>query len=638
MEKNHTPRHRLLALLLSAAVFSGTMSVYALEPPAADAPPQTATPETAVATPAPTAQAEAPDEQQTPTMLTAPAQDPAAITIEAAKDAFIQQDDGDAAYGSAIPTVLKVKNANAADFHRRAMIAFDFGEQAETVQNAQSIVLRLYVTRYDWDKYYGWPDKERGQTRLLRIYDAGSEWAEDTVTWNTAPAITAETPIIINDIELTNGAIMDNGNILELDVTDYFKGTDKTGAGLLIGVFNNGDFASGDNSGFDFASKENADHPGPQLIITPGEVVELPAITALAGLAPVEAPLGTAQANLALPTEVEATTADGTATLPITAWTCAPDYDPLTAQEYTLTGTLALTGVSNPQALLPTVQVTLVQSANTNILERAIALAQKYVDEGILQTLVPSVADALQHALDAAKAAIADKDITNATVQQQYLALQGSLWKLGSVKADTAPLADAVNAANAKDTTGCTPQSIAALTNAVNAAQALLNNPELSVADEPALTAAAARITDAMAALAPIEQPTTPPTEPTEKPTAEPTQQPTAEPTAQPTAQPTEQPTATPTAQPTAQPSAQPTAAPSTQPTAVPNNQGGNNNHNDNNSGSNTSATGTAAPSATPAPTIPQTRDALPLLPIGGLCLLGAGITVWFAVKHKRER
>lgn len=183
----------------------------------------------------------------------------------ASGDAYIQRSNGGTAYGSTTSTVLKVKNANADAYNRRTLIAFDLSDNADALKEAVKVTLKLFTARYDKDIYYGWADAERDQTRLLRIYDVGTDWSENTVTWNNAPAVTDTTPIVLNDVTYRNGDIMDNGDLLEIDVTDYVKNSGKTSFGFLIGVFNNGEFSSGDNSGFDFASKEAGSDPGPIL-------------------------------------------------------------------------------------------------------------------------------------------------------------------------------------------------------------------------------------------------------------------------------------------------------------------------------------------------------------------------------------
>lgn len=189
------------------------------------------------------------------------------------QDAYIQKSTGTAMDSK----VLKVKNAKADAYNRRTLMQFDLEGLEELIQNATSITLRLHTTRYDKDANWGFSDPLKETYRLLRIYDVDDDWDENTVTWANAPTLD-DSRIVLHDEKIVNSDIQNNDDVLEIDLADYIKSAvekgDKT-VSMLMGVFDNTPFTSGDNSGFDFASKENTEFEGPTLMITDTYIQEV---------------------------------------------------------------------------------------------------------------------------------------------------------------------------------------------------------------------------------------------------------------------------------------------------------------------------------------------------------------------------
>lgn len=570
MVKRSHPTRRGLALALGACLLLGSAAGIGVLAEQPAAPPDTATPETAAAP--------SPVDQLLQGSYAYEAPQPAGDGIvPAAADTYIQKDNAGPMGSSGS---LQVKNANSSGYNRRTLLRFDLSGHEEQLAAAERVELQLQVLYCDEDKYYGWDNPETDQTRLVRIYDIGPGWDESSVTWSTAPQVTDSTPLVLDDTELRNGDIEGEGKQIALDVTDYVKSAGKTQLDFMLGIFNNGSFKNGDNSGFAVASRENGSKTGPVLAIiyqtgvaetkltvpqgeapqlpatvavtcsdgstvqkavtwadydpallqTPGTftvagaiegsslsaqaqvtvTAPLPAITGIEEFAPITALAGTRQDKLGLPAEAKVTLEDGTTlVLPVTEWSSTPAYDPAAVQEYAFVGTLDLAGagVSNPEGLRPAVAVTLVHATDKNILTSALLEAQKAAAAGQVEGLVPSVRSEFEQAAAKANSVYEDEDADTAAVQEAYLALQQALWKLGYQQADKAALQAALDQAGGLDLAGYTEQSVQALRGAMDAARPLLDNEELSVADQGSVDAAAETVRTAIANLELAEQP-----------------------------------------------------------------------------------------------------------------------------------
>ncbi|MFQ9509961.1 MAG: Ig-like domain-containing protein [Lachnospiraceae bacterium] len=515
--------------------------------------------------------------------------------IVASEDAFIQKGNPTTNYGK--DAVLKVKNANAAGYNRRSLLKFNLSNNQELLDEATKIVLKLYVTRYDKDANYGWNNPERDQSRLVRIYDVSSDWSENKVTWDNAPEINNNTPIVMNDKEYVNSNIMDNGNILEIDITDYVKRSGKTEFSFLIGVFNNGIFASGDNSGFDFASKESSNAPvmeisnvyeksveavevttqafeapvlpetvtvtysndttkevnvhwnaiDPNLYSQEGNVftvegkadgVSLPItatvtvkaaakkITSVKSFGAIRALVGTKEEDLGLPTSAIAILDDNSEVeLPIQYWFPEPAYNENVARDYAYVGHFDLTNYpeyKNPDSLTAAVTVTLVEKADKDGLQFVYDEATKYMEDNSVDKLIPSAKNEYMAAYEQAGTVLANDFASSEEVMNAYERLTNAMFLLDMVQADKTALGTIIETINKDDLSQYGKEELAVFQEVYDRAVAILDDEELTTADQETIDNMVKELNDAYEILKnSIEESTV---EPTEESTQAPTE------------------------------------------------------------------------------------------------------------------
>lgn len=187
----------------------------------------------------------------------------------AAKDAYTQEADGNKAYGKSDPNVIKVKTANnAPSYTRRGIIGFDLSEETEMLKSATNITVKLQMTRPNSEDDY----KKINNHFYLKVYEVSDEWKEDEVTWNSTPDFSADN-LVIKDKKIVYTDIRDNhDNIVELDVTDWVKKAyaknGQTSFSFLMVTDYFGEYATGDNGGIDFASKEAAGKMAPTIVLS----------------------------------------------------------------------------------------------------------------------------------------------------------------------------------------------------------------------------------------------------------------------------------------------------------------------------------------------------------------------------------
>ena len=191
------------------------------------------------------------------------------MDVEAGKDAYIQQSDGNKAYGNSDPKVIKVKTANNAPaYTRRGLVSFDLGNETQMLDSATNISITLQMTRPVSESDY----KNINNHFYLKVYEVDNGWEENTVTWNSSPPLSAEN-LVIKDKKIVYTDIRDNhDNIIELDVTNWVKqayATDgQTEFSFLMVTDYFGEYANGDNGGFDFASKESDGKMAPTMVLS----------------------------------------------------------------------------------------------------------------------------------------------------------------------------------------------------------------------------------------------------------------------------------------------------------------------------------------------------------------------------------
>ena len=185
------------------------------------------------------------------------------------KDAYTQQSDGNKAYGSSDPNVIKIKTANnSPSYTRRGLISFDLREDEQMLKTASRITIKLQMTRPVSESDY----KTINNHFYLKVYEVDDNWEEGTVTWNSSPNI-SHSNLVINDKKIVYANIRDlNNNIVELDVTDWVKNAygkkGQTKFSFLMTTDYFGEYANGDNGGIDFASKEASGKMAPTLVLS----------------------------------------------------------------------------------------------------------------------------------------------------------------------------------------------------------------------------------------------------------------------------------------------------------------------------------------------------------------------------------
>lgn len=468
-------------------------------------------------------------------------------SIKTNKDTSIQKDNG----GSfATSGSLNVKNADANDYNRRALIGFDLSAAAEAVEKASKIELRLLFT-----------GKDAGGDRIFSIYDVGGEWAE-SAKWNDISTMSAA-PLLFTSRTYTNSELVANSTILTIDLTDYVKGAGETEIGIMIAITGGTD---PDHSGVYFAARENGtegnipalmftyspvDSVGAVSVRTPAleapelpetvtvtyedgtsatravtwDAIEpaaydtagksfsvsgtiagtdvrataeitvtaaLPAIASVTNPDPITAETGTPKSALGLPATVKAILSGDGAEVDAPVNWASEDYDSRVAGDYTFTGTIDTTGKDyrNYDNVPAQVTVTLVRRPDKNILAYALIKAQAAKDNGSVAALVPSMRAPFGEAFDAADAVYKDVNATRKEIQDAYMGLQTALWNLSYVPADFTALNAALARAAGTDLTKYSEDKVLAVQKAVITAKALLSYTELSAGDQSVVDAA----------------------------------------------------------------------------------------------------------------------------------------------------
>lgn len=169
------------------------------------------------------------------------------VTIAPVADAYVKGGTtANANYGADPTLVLKTNTTTNDDFKRRAYLRFPV-----SATNILRAKLRIYGS--NTENTANIPVTVKGL--------ANNDWAENTITWNNAPAVPART-------EYTN-IVNSNKAYYEFDVTNFVKNRPSGGQAVSFVVLD----TSRANRFVTFHSKENAANP-PQLIIeTDGSTV-----------------------------------------------------------------------------------------------------------------------------------------------------------------------------------------------------------------------------------------------------------------------------------------------------------------------------------------------------------------------------
>lgn len=135
----------------------------------------------------------------------------------------------------------------------------------------------------------------------------------------------------------------------------------------------------------------------------------------------------------------------------------------------------------------------LAQGADTtdkNILIYTLQVAQRAVNDGTADRLVPVVKTEFLAAKTAAEMVCAKPDATREEIQQSYQALQEAVWKLSYISADKAALLAAIVSAESTDLTGYGSAKVQAVQNTLAAAKKLAADETLTVESQAAVDTA----------------------------------------------------------------------------------------------------------------------------------------------------
>lgn len=218
-----------------------------------------------------------------------------------------------------------------------------------------------------------------------------------------------------------------------------------------------------------------------------------PAVTAVELFPAITVKTGTPVSAISLPKLVSVTLDnDSTVPVPVT-WVSQSAYDPAREGTYAFVGTLGnLDGtIRNPDSIKAEIDVLVRLLPDKNILAYALSAARQAMKPGgAYERLTPSYRAKFDAAVTEGEAVNHKSGASLEEIQAAYLKLQTALWNLSYTKAEKTALQAAVDrAAGMEDT---------AAKAAVDTAKALLNNEELTVADQAAVDAAVRALNNAI--------------------------------------------------------------------------------------------------------------------------------------------
>ena len=301
-----------------------------------------------------------------------------------AKDGYAQEDDN-----GNDNTVIKIKTAtNAPAYTRRGLIAFDLTGKEENINSATKISIKMQMTRpgvneADW--------KNINKAFYLNVYETEYDtWEETGIKWSQVSAGDPQ-KLAIENKRIVYADIRDLHNyMVELDVTDWvkkaYKKDGQTKYSFLMATEYFGEFATGDNGGIDFASKERAGAMAPTMVLS--NVYETGteelAVSTPAGKAPV------------LPEQVKVMYSDGSEKTAVVEW------DEIRPAQYGTQGTFQVwgkaEGVNIPVVCKVTVLEALAKVAAVKEIQPIIKMTETPWDELGLPETVKVVLDNGQEA------------------------------------------------------------------------------------------------------------------------------------------------------------------------------------------------------------------------------------------------
>ncbi|OUP03551.1 hypothetical protein B5F36_08735 [Anaerofilum sp. An201] len=319
----------------------------------------------------------------------------------AAEDVKIQAAPSDKNFAG--ESTLVVKNVTYdKNYKRDSIVKFDLSDVEGGWQNLTGLTLRLYLTARE----------NRGTESYLSVWASGSNWSEETATWDGITQSGYKKALIAENVPVKNDQV---GSYIEIDVTGALPYIENGLITFALGIEKNPDAdPEGDHSALTFAAMESGEATAPKLAYTNRYITSLETPTAEVepGCLPT------------LPDTVQVTYSDGeTAQLPV-------EWGGMTHSMFSRPGTVYVNGTANGAYLPLTAQVTVKSApADKAHLNDVIRQAQALDENAYTDASWKVLANALSKAL----AVQANADAAQQQVDDAAAALEKAIAQLEKV-------------------------------------------------------------------------------------------------------------------------------------------------------------------------------------------------------------
>lgn len=324
--------------------------------------------------------------------------------VTAIEDVKIQASPSDSNFAGE-PTI-NVKNTTYDKAYKRdSIVKFDLSGVEGGWQNLSGLTLKLYLT--DREDY--------GTESYLSIWVSGSNWSEETATWDSVTQSGYKIALLAENVPVRNDQ---EGSYVEFDVTGAIPYIENGLVTFALGIEKNpAENLDGSHSGLMFASEESGEATAPKLEYTNRYItsIETPSAEVEQGCLP------------ELPETVQVTFSDGQTQDIGVSW------DAVTYSMFSESGTVYVAGTASDLYTTVTAEVTVKSSpADKAHLNDLIAQA-----EGLRKDEYTAESWAeLQAALQAAKEVQADENASQQETDDAAEALEQALQNLEKIPSD----------------------------------------------------------------------------------------------------------------------------------------------------------------------------------------------------------
>lgn len=324
--------------------------------------------------------------------------------VTAIEDVKIQASPSDSNFAGE-PTI-NVKNTTYDKAYKRdSIVKFDLSGVEGGWQNLSGLTLKLYLT--DREDY--------GTESYLSIWVSGSNWSEETATWDSVTQSGYKIALLAENVPVRNDQ---EGSYVEFDVTGAIPYIENGLVTFALGIEKNpAENLDGSHSGLMFASEESGEATAPKLEYTNRYItsIETPSAEVEQGCLP------------ELPETVQVTFSDGQTQDIGVSW------DAVTYSMFSEPGTVYVAGTASDLYTTVTAEVTVKSSpADKAHLNDLIAQA-----EGLRKDEYTAESWAeLQAALQAAKEVQADENASQQETDDAAEALEQALQNLEKIPSD----------------------------------------------------------------------------------------------------------------------------------------------------------------------------------------------------------